>query len=89
MTSKFRVERQETGPTTVFFPVFSLNEFDRTLLRFSGLEVHGQPIDCVTRVARLVDRSSPLWLQIQVPPDWQDRPYYQTLRLPRLLRSLE
>ena len=89
MTSKFRVERQAAGPTTVFFPVFSLNEFDRTLLRFTGVEVHGHPIDCVTRVARLVDRSSPLWLQIQVPPDWQDRPYYQTLRLPRLLRSLE
>ena len=89
MTSKFRVERHAAGPTTVFFPVFSLNEFDRTLLRFTGLEVHGRPIDCVTRVARLVDRSSPLWLQIQVPPDWRDRPYYQTLRLPRLLRSLE
>ncbi|MEO7135022.1 MAG: hypothetical protein ABI024_12460, partial [Vicinamibacterales bacterium] len=89
MTSKFRVERQAAGPTTVFFPVFSLHEFDRTLLRFTGVEVHGHSIDCVTRVARLVDRSSPLWLQIQVPPDWQDRPYYQTLRLPRLLRSLE
>ncbi len=48
MTSKFRVERQAAGPTTVFFPVFSLNEFDRTLLRFTGVEVHGQPIDCVT-----------------------------------------
>ena len=36
-----RVERQAAGPTTVFFPVFSLSEFDRTLLRFTGVEVHG------------------------------------------------
>ena len=89
MTSKFRVERHTGGATTVFFPVFALNEFDRTLLRFTGVEVHGHPVDCVTRVARLSNRSLPLWLQIQVPADWQERPYYQTLRMPRLLRSVE
>jgi hypothetical protein len=89
MTSKVRVERLTAGPTTVFFPVFSLSEFDRTLLRFTSVEVPGRPTDCVTRIARLVDRSLPLWLQIQVPPDWRERPYYQTLRTPRILRFLE
>lgn len=89
LTSPLKVQRASTGPTEIFFPVFALNEFDRTLLRFSGLEVQGRSVDCIMRVARFTDRSLPLWMQIQVPADWRDRPYYQTLRYPRILRFLE
>jgi len=28
-------------------------------------------------------------MQVQVPADWHDRPYYQSLRYPRILRFLE
>ncbi|MEO7158655.1 MAG: hypothetical protein ABI039_13885 [Vicinamibacterales bacterium] len=89
LTSTLRVQRAAAGPTQVFFPVFSLSEFDRTLLRFTGIEAQGGPVDCITRVARMTERRMPLWMQVQVPPDWHDRPYYQSLRYPRLLRFLE
>jgi len=89
LTSPLRVQRAAAGPTQIFFPVFSLKEFDRTLLRFTGLEVQGRSVDCITRVARFTDRSLPLWMQVQVPADWHDRPYYQSLRYPRILRFLE
>ena len=90
LTSTLEVERGTAGPTQVFFPVFSLKEFDRSLLRFTGIEAQGQPIDCITRVARVTDRSLlPLWMQMQVPADWHDRPYYQSLRYPRIFRFLE
>ena len=89
LTSTLKVQRAASGPTQVFFPVFSLSEFDRTLLRFTGIEAQGHPVDCVTRVARLTDRSLPLWMQMQVPADWHDRPYHQSLRYPRILRFLE
>jgi hypothetical protein len=73
----------------VFFPVFSFTQFDRSFLRFKRLEVAGVTADCITRVARVTDRSLPLLVQVQVPPDWHDRPYYQVLRTPRMLRFLE
>ena len=89
LTSPLKVQRAAGGPTQIFFPVFALKEFDRTLLRFSGLEVQGRSVDCITRVARFTDRSLPLWMQVQVPADWRDRWYYQSLRYPRILRFLE
>lgn len=89
LTSTVSVVRTPSGPTQVFFPVFSYTQFDRSLLRFSRLEVAGGAWDCITRVARVTDRSLPLLVQVQVPPDWHDRPYYQVLRTPRLLRFLE
>lgn len=89
LTSPIKVQRDSNGPTQVFFPVFSLAEFDRTLLRFSALEVQGRSVECITRVARVADRSLPLWMQMQVPADWHARPYHQELRYPRFLKFLE
>lgn len=89
LTSTVNVVRTPSGPTQVFFPVFSYTQFDRSLLRFSKLEVPSGEPDCITRVARVTDRSLPLHVQVQVPPDWHDRPYYQVLRTPRVLRFFE
>jgi hypothetical protein len=89
LTSTMNVVRVPGGATEVFFPVFTQTQFDKTLLRFTRLEVRGAAPDCLARVARVTDRSLPLLVQVQVPPDWQDRPYYQALRLPRKLRFLE
>ena len=89
LTSTLSVLRVPSGTTHVFFPVFSFTQFDRSFLRFKRLEVAGGAADCITRVARVTDRSLPLLVQVQVPPDWHDRPYYQVLRTPRMLRFLE
>ena len=74
-------------PTRVFIPVFWAGNPHQTLLRFSGFELAGAPAACVGRVARVIDRARlPLWLEMQVPADWRERPLYQTIEPPRFLK---
>lgn len=74
------------APTRLFIPVFSQGIEDRTELRFSGLRVAGAPAACIAQVARLSrDTWIPIWVDAKLAADWQNRPLYQSMRLPRLL----
>jgi hypothetical protein len=85
MTSTVRVRRGAQGsePTRVYFPVFMQGFLEHTYLRFSHLEVPGGDADCVSAVARFADRKAiPLWIQMQLPPDWRDGPLHQRIATP-------
>lgn len=89
MSSTVTVARATPGspPTRLFFPIFAQGHLDHTYMRFAAVDVPNRAADCITRVARVADRQAlPLWLQIQVPPDWAERPLYQTFQTPRALR---
>lgn len=74
-------------PTQLFFPIFAQGHLDHTYLKFAAIDVPNRTTDCISRVARVADRRAlPLWLQVQVPPDWAERPLYQTFRTPRVFR---
>ena len=80
MSSSVAVQRGEPGssPTRVFFPVFSQGHLGQIYMRFTGVETPGRPADCIREVARFADRRAvPLWIQAQVPPEWQSFPLYQ------------
>ena len=89
MSSTVRVRRgvQGSEPTRVYFPVFMQGFLEHTYLRFSHLEVPGGDSDCVSAVARFADRKAiPLWIQMQLPPDWRDGPLHQRIATPWPLR---
>lgn len=74
------------APTRVFIPVFWLATETQTQLRFAGVQVPGASAGCVGAVARVTGLANlPLWLQMQLPADWEAQPLYQSMRLPRLL----
>jgi len=88
--STIHVDRLAPGgpPTTVFFPVFMQGHLDLQYLKFAALETPGRRSDCISSVARVADRSAvPLWVQMQLPPDWRERPFHQTLRSPSFFGS--
>ena len=90
VSTSFTLARPEVGaaPTRVFVPVFWAGIQDHTILRFSGFEVTGAPTTCVGHVARVIDGASlPLWLEMQVPPDWSTHRLYQSIEPPRFLKS--
>jgi hypothetical protein len=90
LTSTMTVVRPGGGSTRVFFPVFMQGFDTQTYLRFATIDVLGTDADCIRDVARVSDRAVlPLWLQMQVPDDWQDRSYHQRIRTPRFLKFLE
>jgi hypothetical protein len=82
MSTNLLVHRVAGGPPTqVFFPVFSQGHLDLTYLRFAAIETPGRSADCISSVSRFSDRRAlPLWLQVQAPPDWRERPLYQGLQ---------
>jgi hypothetical protein len=89
LTTTVSLERPfESGDSTrLFVPVFSNGFQNHSYLCFTSLEVLGVPADCITGVARVVDRAVlPLWTQAHLPADWTNRLLYQTLRRPRILR---
>ena len=91
LSTAITLDRPPAGaaPTRVFVPVFWAGNQDHTYLRFSGIEVVGAPATCVGRVARVIDRASlPLWVEMQVPPDWPERRLYQAIDPPGLLKWL-
>ena len=91
LSTVFTLDRPAPGaePTRVFVPVFWAGNQDHTYLRFDGIEVHGAASSCVGRVARVLDGASlPLWLEVQLPPDWSQRRLYQTIDPPGLLKWL-
>jgi hypothetical protein len=58
---------------------------DRVDLRFSGFQMTGAPLACVTQVAHVADAGSlPLWVDLQVPADWTSQHLYETMRAPRI-----
>ena len=80
ISSTVAVQRGAPGspPSRLFFPVFSQGHLDQIYMRFTGVETPGRPVDCIREVARFTDRRAvPLWIQAQVPPDWQSLPLYQ------------
>ena len=86
MSTALPVARPAPGAaaTRLFVPVYWQGFQDQTYLRFSGIEVVGAPAECVGKVARIGDRGSlPLWIDMQVPPDWSKQRLYQTIRAPR------
>lgn len=88
VSSTVQVQRGNTGdvPTRIFFPVFSQAHLDHSYLRFTTLETIGRPADCISGVARFADRAGlPLWIQAQAPPDWRDRPLFQSLAWRRFI----
>lgn len=90
MSSAVTVMRAAPGapPTQLFFPVFALGASDHSYLRFAGIEVAQRASDCISRVARVTNRGQlPLWLQLQVPPDWAERRLYQSLDPARLTKA--
>lgn len=89
MSSTIAVARGTPGgpPTRLFIPIFAQGHLDHTYLKFAAIDVPNRTTDCISRVARVADRRAlPLWLQAQVPPDWAERPLYQTFRTPRVFR---
>jgi hypothetical protein len=85
MSSTVRVRRGAEGsePTRVYFPVFMQGFLEHTYLRFSHLEVLGSDSDCVSAVARFADRKAfPLWVQMQLLPDWREGPLHQRIASP-------
>jgi hypothetical protein len=82
MSTNLLVHRVPGGPPTqVFFPVFSQGHLDLTYLRFTAIDTPGRSADCISNVSRFTDRRAlPLWLQVQAPPDWRQRPLYQGLQ---------
>ncbi len=74
-------------PARVFVPVFAAGIQDHAYMRFRSFEISGASAECLARVERMVDRGAlPIWLQVQLPSDWQDRGLYQRLRTPRIFR---
>ena len=68
----------------IFIPIFRAAIHDQELLRFSGLEMLGAPANCVASVARATTADHlPLWIQFVDAPG--SAPFYETMRLPRLL----
>jgi hypothetical protein len=91
LSTTFVADRPVVGaePTRIFVPVFWAGLQDHTYLRFSSIEVAGAPAACVGRVARVIDRASlPLWLEVQMPADWERRRLYESIDPPGLLRWL-
>ena len=75
--------------TRLFVPVFWQGFVDHDYLRFSRFELTGAPATCVADVSRVVEGANlPLWVEMQVPANWTERPLYQSIRTPRALRSL-
>jgi hypothetical protein len=80
--------RDGSGQTQLYVPIFLEGLDKHTYLRFAGIDVGGAPAECISRVARVVDPTAlPLWLAMQVPPDWHARRLYQSIRPPRAFRS--
>ena len=87
LSSTIAVQRPLAGAaaTRVFVPVFWQGYAERTELKFSGLQVIGASLSCVSQVARVTGAASvPLWLEMQVPPDWSTARLHESMRLPRL-----
>jgi hypothetical protein len=83
LSTTTRVVRGAHGDTQVFVPIFSQGIFDHSYLRFTGFDVPGRPADCLRAVSRVSDRKAlPVWIDVQVPPDWRQRPLHESLRLP-------
>jgi hypothetical protein len=83
MTTTVRVRRGEPGgaATRVFLPVFEQRLFTLIYMKFVALEVAAADATCISQVARVSDRAQvPLWVQMQVPPDWAEQPLHQTFR---------
>ena len=90
MSSTIRVIRGEPGApaTMMFVPIFLAGFLEQTYLRFQAIEVPAGNADCVSSVARFRDRADiPLWVQMQLPPDWRQGPLHQSLRTPWPLRK--
>jgi hypothetical protein len=89
LSTAFTLARPEVGaePTRVFIPVFWAGTLKQTFLRFSGFEVAGASTACLGSVARVTSGASlPLWLEMEVPPDWPTRRLYQSIEPPRVLK---
>ena len=87
MATTLNVPRPVVGAaaTRLFIPVFSQGIADRSELRFSGLRIAGAPVACLGQVARLTrERLIPVWVDVQIAADWQDRPLYESMRVPRV-----
>lgn len=79
-----------TAATRVFVPVFWQGSGDHTELKFAGLQVVGAGASCISQVARVTSGGRvPLWLEMQVPPDWSTYSLYESMRPPRLVGRLE
>lgn len=88
MATSLSVQRPAPGAaaTRLFIPVFSQGIADQIELRFSGLTITGAPVSCLGQVARMTrDGTIPVWVDAQVPADWQVRALYQSMRAPRFL----
>ena len=88
MATALIVQRPAPGAaaTRLFIPVFSQGIADHNELRFSGLRITGAPVSCLGQVARMKrDPMIPVWVDAQVPADWQVRALYQSMRAPRFL----
>jgi hypothetical protein len=87
VSSTVRVRRDAAAPTRLYFPIYAQGFLQETYMKFTHLEVPGGTTDCVSAVERFADRRAiPLWVQMQLPPDWRDGPLYQSLRMPWPLR---
>ncbi|MDP2390064.1 MAG: hypothetical protein Q8N52_07035, partial [Acidobacteriota bacterium] len=87
LSAPMAVRRPSPGAaaTRVFVPVFWQGYGDRTELKFAGLQVTGAALSCISRVARVTSGGRvPLWLEMQVPPDWFTYSLYESMRPPRL-----
>jgi hypothetical protein len=90
VSSTVRVRRDTGAPTKVYFPIYAQGFQQETYMKFTHLEVPGGNTDCVSSVERFADRRDiPLWVQMQLPPDWQGGPLHQSLRMPWPLRRFE
>jgi hypothetical protein len=82
LSTAFVVPRPKPGSaaTRLFIPVFSAGFQDHSYLRFSGFEIVGAAPACLGRVARVVEGAPlPLWVAMQVPPDWATQRLYQAI----------
>jgi hypothetical protein len=89
MSRTVSVRRGQAGAaaTQLFIPIFMEGFQEQVYMRFSGIEVPGGTVDCVSAVARFKDRAAiPLWVELQLPPDWREGPLHQSLRTPWPLR---
>lgn len=88
VSSTVRIRRDAAAPTRLYFPIYEQGFLQTTYMKFTHLEVPGGSTDCISAVERFADRRAiPLWVEMQLPPDWRDGPLHQSLRTPWPLRK--
>ena len=69
---------RDYGSARLFLPIYQWIEPGRGF-RFRGLEFSASDLPCLAGLKRVPDSSMPLWLDLDLRPNWKTQPLYQTV----------